>query len=263
MRNIAIVILGCLSAVTHCRAQEVEGAGKSGSAVFSNADYFELSTPLTNRVGINAFGFYLGNVRVGIALIEVPLLIQKHLTVTPSYLFVNVPPSGFTLLTGQPAASSYEEHQFRLAGTFVTTFRGFTISERNMYVRRFTPAGDVNRYRNRIYVSRQVSLGAYKVSPFILDEVYHDFLPQKWLRRNWIVAGVDMPINRYLTFQPSYIRQDDLFLRSVNFLGVGLIIKTGKLFGHGVAEADNSGTDRKTAEVVDSRVMELPVFGHD
>jgi hypothetical protein len=93
--------------------------------------------------------------------------------------------------------------------------------------------------------------------------VYHDFLPQKWLRRNWIVAGLDMPINRYLTFQPSYIRQDDLFLRSVNFLGVGLIIKTGKLFGHGVADADNSGTDRKTAEVVDSRVMELPVFGHD
>jgi hypothetical protein len=240
----------------------VEGAGKGGSAVFSNADYFELSTPLTNRVGINTYGFYLGNVRIGIALIEVPVSIQKHFIVTPSYLFVNVPPSGFTLLTGQPAASSYEEHQFRLAGTFITTFRGFTISERNMYVRRFTPAGDVNRYRNRIYVSRQVSLGSYKVSPFIFDEVYHDFLPQKWLRRNWIVAGVDMPINRYLTFQPSYIRQDDLFLRSVNFLGVGLTIKTDKLFGRAKPSGNDSFCGGSAGEVTAPSANELGLPGY-
>jgi Protein of unknown function (DUF2490) len=262
LKTVALFI-GILWIALPCAAQEVEGSGKPGSAIFSNADYLELSTPLTNRVGINTYGFYLGNVRVGIALIEVPVSVQKHFTVTPSYLFVNVPPSGFTLLTGQSLASSYQESQFRLAGTLFTTFHHFTLSERNMYVRRFTPTGDVNRYRNKIYISHPLALGSYKVSPFIFDEVYHDFLPQKWLRRNWIVGGVDMPINRYLTFQPSYIRQDDLFLRSINFLGVGLIIKTDKLFGRARSSAEDSSAGGSAGEATDASAVELGLAGRN
>ena len=68
------------------------------------------------------------------------------------------------------------------------------------------------------------------MNPFVFEEVYHDFVPGKWLRRNWVVAAMDMPINRHLTFQPSYIRQDDQYLRSVNFLGLALIIRTNPLF---------------------------------
>jgi hypothetical protein len=78
--------------------------------------------------------------------------------------------------------------------------------------------------------SHPLSLGSYKVNPFVFEEVYHDFVPGPWLRRNWVVAAVDMPINRHLTFQPSYIRQDDQYLRSVNFLGMALIIRTSPLF---------------------------------
>ena len=63
----------------------------------------------------------------------------------------------------------------------------------------------------------------------MFDEVYHDFVAGPWVRRNWFVAAVDLPITRHLTLQPSYIRQDDQFLRSVNFLGLGLIIKTDPL----------------------------------
>jgi hypothetical protein len=229
----------CLWVLLPCAAQEVEGNGKSGSAVFSPADYIELTTPLTNRIAVNTYGFYLGNVRGSIALLEVPLSVQKHFTLTPSYLFINVPPSGLSFLTGQPASASYHENQFRLAGTFVTTVHHFTISDRNMYVRRFTPTGEVNRYRNKVYLAHLLSFGSYQVTPFVFNEVYHDFLPGKWLRRNWLVAAIDMPINRHLTFQPSYIRQDDQFLRSVNFLGIGLIIKTGKLFHQVPEDSDN------------------------
>ncbi len=221
------------------QAQEVEGNGKTGSALFSPAQYIELITPLTERVGINTYGFYLGNVQAGIALIEVPVSVQKHFTLTPSYLFIKVPPSGLSLLTGQPAFASYHESQFRLAGTFLSTIHGFSISDRNMYVRRFTPTGDLNRYRNRIYLAHPLSFGSYKVTAFVFDEVYHDFAPGKWLRRNWVVAAVDMPLNRHLIFQPSYIRQDDQFLRSVNFFGVGLIIRTGKLLKHAHADSGN------------------------
>src|SRR5215467_407177 len=165
--------------------QEVEGNGKSSGAIFSPADYLEITTPVTSRVTVNTYEFYLGNLRTSIALLEVPTTLQKHFMITPGYLFVNVPPSGLSLL--------------------------------------------INRYRNKIYVSHPISLGSYGVNPFVFDEVYHDFAPGKWLRRNWFVAAVDMPINRHLTFQPSYIRQDDLYLRSVNFLGLALIIRTNVL----------------------------------
>lgn len=230
MLSSCILLPFVVSLVSVGVAQEVEGNGKSSGAIFSPADYVEITTPVTTRVTVNTYGFYLGNVRTSIALFEVPITLQKHFVVTPGYLFVNVPPAGLSLLTNQAANQSYHENQFRFAGTVLTSWHGFTLSDRNMYVRRFTPTSEINRYRNKIYVGHPLSLGSYKVNPFVFEEVYHDFGPGKWLRRNWVVAAVDMPINRHLTFQPSYIRQDDQYLRSVNFLGLALIIRTNRLF---------------------------------
>ena len=211
-------------------AQEVEGNGKSSGAIFSPADYLQIITPVTRRVTLGTYGFYLGNVHTSIALLEVPVSLQKHFVLTPGYLFVNVPPVGLSLLNNKTVSESYHENQLRFAGTALISWHGFNLSDRNMYVRRFTPTSEINRYRNKIYITHTFSLGSYKVNPFVFEEVYHDFVPGKWLRRNWVVAAIDMPINRHLTFQPSYIRQDDQFLRSVNFLGLALIIRTNPLF---------------------------------
>jgi Protein of unknown function (DUF2490) len=212
-------------------SQEVEGNGKGTGALFSPADYMEISTPLTARVGANLYGFYLGNVQAGIALIEVATRLSNHLAVTPSYVFIKVPASGLALLTQEPQNAGYREHQFRLSATLSTSWRHFNFAERNMYARRLTPTGDVDRYRNKVFVGREISVGTYRCSPFVFDEIYHDFAPGDWLRRNWAVAGVDLPASRYLTFQASYIRQDDQYLRSVNFLGLALLVRTGKPFG--------------------------------
>ena len=230
MLNRCLLLPFLVSLVSLGVAQEVEGNGKSSGAIFSPADYLQIITPVTSRVTVSTYGFYLGNVGASIALLEVPMTLQKHFVVTPGYLFVNVPPGGLSLLTNHTAYQSYHENQFRFSGTVLTSWHGFTLSDRNMYVRRFTPTSEINRYRNKIYVGHPLSLGSYKVTPFVFDEVYHDFVPGPWLRRNWVVAAIDMPINRNLTFQPSYIRQDDQYLRSVNFLGLALIIRTGPLF---------------------------------
>ena len=238
-------------------AQEVEGNGKGSGAIFSPADYIEIMTPVTAHVTVNTYGFYLGNLRTSIALLEVPTVLQKHFMVTPGYLFVNVPPSGLSLLTNHFANQSYRENQFRLAGTVLTAWHGFTLSDRNMYVRRFTPTSELNRYRNKIYVSHALSLGSYKVTPFVFDEIYHDFAPGKWLRRNWFVAAVDMPINRHLTFQPSYIRQGDQVLRSVNFLGLALIIRTNRVFE---SKRDRMNTSANAG--VEPETPSIPTVAH-
>jgi Protein of unknown function (DUF2490) len=212
-------------------SQEVEGNGKGTGALFSPADYMEISTPLTARVGANLYGFYLGNVQAGITLIEVTTKLSNHLAVTPSYLFIKVPADGLALLTQEPQSAGYREHQFRMSATLSTSWHHFNFAERNMYARRFTPVGDVDRYRNKVFVGREISVGTYRCSPFVFDELYHDFAPGNWLRRNWAVAGVDLPASRYLTFQASYIRQDDEYLRNVNFLGLAVLVRTGKPFG--------------------------------
>jgi hypothetical protein len=212
-------------------SQEVEGMGNGTGALFSPASYMEISTPLTAKVGSNFYGFYLGNVQAGIALIEITSKLSNHLAVTPSYLFIKVPANGLALLTQEPQNAGYRENQFRLSATLSTSWHHFNFAERNMYVRRFTPTGDVDRYRNKVFVGRQIAVGTYRCSPFVFDEIYHDFAPGNWLRRNWVVAGVDLPASRYLTFQASYIRQDDQYLRSVNFLGLAVLVRTGKPFG--------------------------------
>ena len=212
-------------------SQEVEGMGNGTSALFSPADYMEISTPLTTKIGANIYGFYLGNVQAGIALIELPAKLSNHFAVTPSYLVIKVPASGLALLTQEPQNAGYRESQFRLSATLTAPWRHFNFAERNMYVRRFTPTGGVDRYRNKVFAGRQIAVGTYHCSPFVFDEIYHDFAAGNWLRRNWVVAGVDLPASRYLTFQASYIRQDDQYLRSVNFLGLAVLVRTGKPFG--------------------------------
>jgi hypothetical protein len=190
----------------------------------------------------------LGTLGISIALTEVPITVQKHLVLTPSYLYVNVPPSGLSLLTTKPAYRTYRENQVRVAATILTTWHGFLFSDRNMYVRRFTPFGDFNRYRNRIYVSHSVTIERYKMTPFAFYEVYHDFQGGPWPRRSWYVAAVDMPITRHLTFQPSYIRQDDQYLRSINFLGTALLIRTNQLFHPRTRRSSRTSTQDEEAE---------------
>jgi len=96
--NRYILLPFLVSLVSTGIAQEVEGDGKSSGAIFSPADYLQIITPVTRRVTVSAYGFYLGNLHTSIAFLEVPITLQKHFVVTPGYLFVNVPPGGLSLL---------------------------------------------------------------------------------------------------------------------------------------------------------------------
>ena len=230
VRKELALLIGCLWFVSSCAGQEIEGVGESGSEIFSNATFLEVATPLTDRVQMNLYGFYLGNVEASIALAEVPIKVQKYITITPAYLWIGVPPRGLSLVQGVPASSSYRENQFRLSASFTAPFHRFIVSDRNMYADRHTPRGQVNRYRNRLYVAHPISISNYKANVFVYDEVFHDFGPGKWLRRNWVAAGVDLPVNGHVTLEPLYLHHQDSLLRSVNFLALGVVVRTGRLF---------------------------------
>src|ERR1035438_8247550 len=117
---IGICSLLVIFVVPSLSSQEVEGMGNGTGALFSPASYMEISTPLTAKVGSNFYGFYLGNVQAGIALIEITSKLSNHLAVTPSYLFIKVPANGLALLTQEPQNAGYRENQFRLSATLST-----------------------------------------------------------------------------------------------------------------------------------------------
>ena len=97
----------------------------------------------------NLYGFYYGEVNVPVAQVDVPIRTTKFLTITPSYLYYEVPPSGLDKAAQTPGGftDTFDENQFRIDGTVKFSVRGFEISDRNMYVRRFRPTDDINRYR--------------------------------------------------------------------------------------------------------------------
>jgi hypothetical protein len=209
-------------------AQEVEapdGRAKSGS-IFAPGAYVELTVPIQRRIGLNLYGFYLGGLKTPVALVEVPIKASKFLTVTPGYSYFTVPVSGLNAIARKPGGftSSYEEHQFRLDATFKFSVRKFEISDRNMYVRRFRPTNEINRYRNRIQVARRFIVKGYSWKAFVFDEPYYEW-GNGWMR-NWASVGVNVPLARHVSFQPLFIRQDSKGLRGINYLLFGLIFST-------------------------------------
>jgi hypothetical protein len=219
---IYLASLGMLS------AQEVEapgGEGRSGS-VFAPGGYVELTAPIQCRIGLNVYGFYLSGLKAPVGLIEVPIAASKFLTVTPGYSYFTLPVSGLNAIARKPGGftNSYEEHQFRLDATFKFSVRNFEISDRNMYVRRFRPTNEINRYRNRMQVAHRFVVKGYSWKVFVFDEPYYEW-GNGWMR-NWASVGVNVPLARHVTIQPLFIRQDSKGLRGINYLLFGLIFST-------------------------------------
>jgi hypothetical protein len=104
--------------------------------------------------------------------------------------------------------------------------RGFELSQRNMYVRRFRPSvlGDVNRYRGRIGVARPISVEGHVVKPFASYETFHDD-GLSW-DRDRIWSGVTLPVNKRVFIQPSYLWERSDGSRDINYVLVGLIVNT-------------------------------------
>ena len=66
-------------------------------------------SPLSHdRVSVNVYGFYYGEVDAPVAQVDVPIRTTRFLTITPSYLYYEVPPSG--LDTASAAPGGFHRH---------------------------------------------------------------------------------------------------------------------------------------------------------
>lgn len=216
-----------------CAAEEPDpptppGVSHGRGALFAPSAWLELSTPLQKRIDLNFYGFYIGNVDVPVAQVDVAIRATKFLTVTPSYMYYSVSASGLNKLSPEPGhfADSYEEQQFRLDGTFTFSVHNFEISGRGMYVRRFRPAplDDIDRYRGRIMVARPLVVGSHVWKPFASYESFYE--PTAGWNRERVWSGLTLQLSKHVFAQPSYLWETSDGGRDINYLLFGLIFKT-------------------------------------
>jgi hypothetical protein len=170
------------------------------------------------------------------AQVDATFRATKFLSITPSYLYYSIPARGVNELANRSPGFTrrIEEQQFRIDGTLAFSIRKFEISERNMYVRRFLPtymdarkslpAKEINRYRNRIAVAHPLAVKGHIWKPFASYEAFYD-QGSGWTK-NRVWTGVTVPIEKHVSFQPSYMWEGANGTKDLHYLMLGLIFRT-------------------------------------
>jgi Protein of unknown function (DUF2490) len=219
-----------------CVAQEVDvPSGRGSGSVVAPTGWAELIAPVHQRIDLKFYGFYIGELKAPSAQFDATFRATKFLSITPSYLYYSVPADGLNELANRSPGftRTIQEQQFRIDGTLAFRIRKFEISERNMYVRRFLPtytyAGrtlpekEINRYRNQIAVAHPLPVMGHIWKPFASYEAFYDE-GSGWTK-NRARTGVTIPLEKHVSFQPSYMWESTNGTKDLHYLMFGLIFR--------------------------------------
>jgi hypothetical protein len=232
------VLVACVVSVgVPCAAQEVDvPSGRGSGSVVAPTGWVELITAVQQRVDLKLYGFYIGELKAPSAQVDATFRATKFLSITPSYLYYSIPASGLNEVANvsQGFTRSVKERQFRIDGTVMFSIHKLEISDRNMYVRRFLPtyqyagrslpAKEINRYRNRLAVAYPLAIKGHIWKPFTSYEAFYD-QGSGWTK-NRVWAGVTVPLQRHVSFQPSYMWEGTNGIKDLHYLMFGLIFRT-------------------------------------
>ena len=174
------------------KAQDIDGVSSFLVAGVS------MKIPKENRLLIYTGFSPTDNVK---ALVVLPnFKVNKYLTLTPGYTYVNVDlDNGSTLV----------EHQLQAMATVAFPLaKNWTIAVRNMYFHRFRTGDDLSFYRNRLGITHKTELFKKQASVFLQDEVYLS-LDNRQFTRNRIILGGDIKLLKWLTPQVMMMYQSD------------------------------------------------------
>jgi hypothetical protein len=228
LRHVPSLVICLLSFGGLCVAQEadVPSGGRGNGAVVAPTGWAEFIAPVHQRIDLKFYGFYIGELKAPSAQFDATFRATKFLSITPSYLYYSVPPSGLDELANRSRGftHSLDEHQFRIDGTVMFSIHKFEISERNMYVRRFLSTNtEINRYRNRIAIAYPLAVKGHIWKPFASYEAFYDQGSGWTKNRAW--TGVTVPIEKHVSFQPSYMWESTNGIKDLHYLMFGLIFR--------------------------------------
>ena len=163
------------------------------------------SLPITKQVDFNM----LGTLRLGRDIsrpvderfgVGATWRIGQHLSLVPAYIHIETQPF---------EGRKLHEDRLNIAAFLRFEANRFRFSDRNLFERRFRSPGTAStRYRNRLQVEHPVGPDKMKLAVFVSDEVFYDWSVDNWVR-NRIAAGISKPLNKNLTLELYYLRQND------------------------------------------------------
>lgn len=222
MKFFQILLLGALLVCLTKAAPAQTPAPETDAQNWNDA---QLAIPVNKKLDFNLYGqlrlgrkfrdFVDENLGIGTGLTYKP---NKYLQLAPSYSY----------LVNRPSRNrNASERRLNLPVTVISPkFRGFTVSNRNLFERRWRKPVNSWRYRNRLQVERTFKPNNFEFRLFASDEVFYDFRARSWARNRFAV-GVGKPISRQLSFDVYYLRQNDGRSRpgDLHVIGTGLRIR--------------------------------------
>ena len=100
-------------------------AGDGRGSLFAPSAWVVLSTPVQKQIDLKLYGFYIGDLQVPVAQVDVPIRMAKFLTVTPSYMCYSVPASGLNEMhaaTGENLPTATRSTNFESTGPWRSPF---------------------------------------------------------------------------------------------------------------------------------------------
>jgi len=183
----------------------------------------QVAVPMTKDVDFNMLGtFRLGrdvsrpvDERIGMGF---TFRLGQHISIAPNYLYIATQPVRNRKLF---------ESRLSLPVTVRFNVEKFRLSDRNMFERRFRALGIVSsRYRNRFQIEHPIGSDKRHLSLYIADEVFYDWLFNRWVRNRFTVGGTKV-LNKHLTQDVYYLRQNDgvSIPGDLNVIGTSLRVK--------------------------------------
>lgn len=143
--------------------------------------------------------------------------VNKYFSLAPGYLHLET----------QPVEGLPESHEERLsvAGTLTLPKKRFTLSDRNLFERRFrSPQMDATRYRNRLQLEYPFALRGQKLTLIISEEVFYDWSLKDWVRNRFGI-GARKTFNKKFAVDLYYLRQNDGRARPGDLHVIGTIFR--------------------------------------
>jgi hypothetical protein len=116
---------------------------------------------------------------------------------------------GYRYITNLPSSTPTEQRALVEFTTRRLLPRQLVVSDRNRGEFRFIRGQSFSsRYRNRLQIERDFSMGKFVYTPYVYGEVFYDTRYDAWIRTRY-AFGVQVPVVKHVVLETYYMRQHD------------------------------------------------------
>ena len=165
----------------------------------------QIAVPVTKDIDFNI----LGTIRIGRNVsrpvderigVGATFRLGRYVTLAPTYLHIGMQPF---------ARRRVWENRLSFPVTLRFQAGKFRLADRNMFERRLrSGAVDATRYRNRFQVEHPIGPKRMNLSLLLSEEVFYDWSVNDWVRNRFGI-GISRPLNKNITLDVYYLRQND------------------------------------------------------